>query len=164
MKRILFILTLSSLSISAVAFLPGEKPPVVSETIQPDSNDHNKNDMSRDILITAGKVSFAVTLEDNAAAKTFRTLLPLKVDMVEMNGNEKYYNLPEKLPVVQRRPGKIRNGDLLLWGSNTLVLFYETFSSSYSYTPLGRVNDPAGLAAALGTGNVTVTFEVNNNQ
>lgn len=159
MKRILFILTLYSLSISAVAYHHGEKPPVVSETIQPDSNDHNKNDMSRDILITAGKVSFAVALEDNAAAKTFRTLLPLKVDMVEMNGNEKYYNLPEKLPVAPRHPGKIRNGDLLLWGSKTLVLFYDTFSSSYSYTRLGRVNDPAGLSAALGTGNVTVTFE-----
>ena len=32
------------------------------------------------------------------------------------------------------RPGIIHTGDLLLWGANTVVLFYETFSSSYSYT------------------------------
>ncbi|WP_353887861.1 cyclophilin-like fold protein [uncultured Parabacteroides sp.] len=42
------------------------------------------------------------------------------------------------------RPGIIHTGDLLLWGANTVVLFYETFSSSYSYTRLGKIENPAG--------------------
>lgn len=160
MKRILLVWALYLFSGSAITSLCGEEPAIVWETIQPDSTEHHKNDMDRNILIHAGNASFTVTPEDNSAAKAFMALLPLKVDMLEMNGNEKYYNLPRKLPVAACRPGKIHSGDLLLWGSNTVVLFYETFSSSYSYTRLGRVDDPAGLATALGRGNVTVTFEL----
>ncbi len=52
----------------------------------------------------------------------------------------------------------IYNGDLMLYGSRTLVAFYLTFDSSYSYTRLGRVDDPAGLAQALGGRNARVTF------
>ena len=42
----------------------------------------------------------------------------------------------------------------MLYGSTTLVVFYETFKSSYSYTPLGRVNDPVGLSQAFGRHNI----------
>lgn len=48
----------------------------------------------------------------------------------------------------------------MLYGANTLVFFYKTFTTAYNYTKLGMVDDTTGLAAALGTGNVTVSFEV----
>lgn len=131
-----------------------------------DGNDNENNEeedqMNRNITIRVGDRSFAVTLEDNATARAFDSLLPMTITMNEMNGNEKYYYLSDNLPTNSYRPGTIRNGDLMLYGSNCLVLFYETFSSSYSYTRLGQLDDPSGLSSALGRGNVTVTFEINN--
>ena len=84
--------------------------------------------------------------------------LPLTLDMSELNGNEKHAELPKALPANASRPGTIRNGDLMLYGSTTLVVFYLTFDSSYSYTRLGRVDDPTGLAQALGPRGVRVVF------
>ena len=108
--------------------------------------------------MTVGEQRFAITLADTEAARAFSARLPLTLDMTELNGNEKKFDLPTPLPANASRPGTIRNGDLMLYGSNTVVLFYLTFDSSYSYTRLGRVDDPAGLAQALGRGNARVEF------
>lgn len=121
-----------------------------------DENDDEK-DMKR-LKITIGERTFAATLEDNATARALAALLPLHVRMTEHGGNEKYYDLPVSLPTDTYLPGTIRAGDIMLWGSDCLVLFYKTFQSGYSYTRIGSVDDPAGLDAALGAGSVEVTF------
>ena len=108
--------------------------------------------------MTVGKRRFAITLTDNAAARAFAAQLPLTLDMSELNGNEKHAKLPKALPADASPPGTIRNGDLMLYGSDTLVVFYLTFNSSYSYTRLGRVDDPEGLSQALGPRGVRVVF------
>ena len=108
--------------------------------------------------MTVGQRRFAITLTDNAAARAFAAQLPLTLDMSELNGNEKHGDLPKALPENAGRPRTIRNGDLMLYGSNTLVVFYVTFDSSYSYTRLGRLDDPAGLAQALGPRGVRLVF------
>lgn len=46
----------------------------------------------------------------------------------------------------------------MLYGADCLVLFYESFSTSYSYTRIGAVENVSGLAAAVGRGGVTVSF------
>jgi hypothetical protein len=108
--------------------------------------------------MTVGERRFAITLTHNAAARAFAAQLPLTLDMSELNGNEKHAELPKALPTKASRPGTIRNGDLMLYGTDTLVVFYSTLDSSYSYTRLGRVDDPAGLAQALGRRGVRVVF------
>lgn len=116
------------------------------------------SEASSRMRITVGSKVFTATLSDNATAKAFKTMLPLTVKMTELNANEKYVDLADDLPRSASNPGTIHSGDLMLYGSNTLVLFYKTFSTSYSYTRIGKVDDVTGLAAALGARNVTVTF------
>ena len=110
--------------------------------------------------MTVGTKRFAVTLEDNPAARAFVQLLPATIDMTELNGNEKYGRLPRSLPTDPVQPGTIRTGDVLLYGNDTLVVFYATFRSSYSYTRIGRVAETAGLVQALGPGSQRVAFTV----
>jgi hypothetical protein len=108
--------------------------------------------------MSVGERRFAITLNDNDAARAFEAQLPLTVEMSELNGNEKHAALPKALPADASRPGTIRNGDLMLYGSDTLVVFYSTFQSSYSYTRLGRVANPSDLPEALGPRGVRVVF------
>lgn len=122
--------------------------------------DNDKNEETRmKITVRIGGAEFAATLDDGDAGRAFARMLPLTLDMSELNGNEKFFYMDESLPTAAFKPGTIQTGDLLLWGSDCVVLFYKTFSSGYSYTRIGRIDNPEGLAEAVGPGNVSVTFE-----
>ena len=111
------------------------------------------------INIIVGSKTFTATLAASETGEAFAALLPLTVTMNELNGNEKYHYLSSSLPTAAYQPGTIHAGDLMLYGNNCVVLFYETFNTSYSYTRIGAIDDPSGLAQALGAGNVSVRFE-----
>ena len=111
------------------------------------------------INVVIGSKTFTATLADSETGEAFAALLPLTVTMNELNGNEKYHYLSSSLPTAAYQPGTIHAGDLMLYGNNCVVLFYETFNTSYSYTRLGAIDNSSGLAAALGSGNVSVRFE-----
>ena len=115
---------------------------------------------SMQINITIGNHIFAATLADNETGRAFAEMLPLTIEMNELNGNEKYHYLDTSLPTDSYKPGTINTGDLLLYGNNCIVLFYKTFSSSYFYTRIGKIDNPTGLADMVGSGNVNVRFEV----
>jgi hypothetical protein len=109
-------------------------------------------------MTVAGTQRFAVTLEDNPTARAFLQMLPMSLEMPDLNDNEKHIRLARSLPTSATRPGTIRTGDLMLYGNDTLVVFYKTFASSYSYTRIGRVTQLDGLVEALGPGSQRISF------
>ena len=110
------------------------------------------------IKISVNGKDFSATLEDNRTSRAFVDRLPLEIDMRELNGNEKYFYLDTDLPSDSTAVKQIHAGDLMLFGSNCVVLFYKDFATSYTYTRLGRIDNPADLEKILGGGNVRVQF------
>jgi hypothetical protein len=123
----------------------------------------NRQLMKDTIIIQVGTTSFKAILETNAAATSLKAMLPLTLEMKDLNSNEKFSDLSRSLPTNVFNPGTIHTGDLLLWGSNTLVLFYKSFNTPYSYTKLGKIENPNGLTQALGSGTVKVTIKLHSN-
>ena len=110
------------------------------------------------IKITVNGKTFTAIPENNKTAKAFFKMLPMTLSMEELNGNEKYHYLDQDLPTKTYKPGTIHTGDLMLYGSDCLVLFYQTFKSEYSYTKIGKIQKPQGLEKALGGGDVKITI------
>lgn len=112
----------------------------------------NTDIMSDTLLIKIGDKEFGAILLDNPTASAFKGMLPLTINMTELNGNEKYFRLSKNLPANDSNPGSIKSGDLMLFGTNTFVLFYESFSTTYRYTKLGKINNTKGAGCGFGNG------------
>lgn len=99
---------------------------------------------------------YQIDLERNTTAEELHEILPEEFAMKDLHQNEKYFELPKALPVQAEKVGKIEIGDVLLYGDQTLVIFYQSFETSYSYTRIGRIRQPELLAEQLGNGDVIV--------
>ena len=124
-----------------------------------DLTESAREDEMKKITISVNGKEFTASLYDNETANAFAAKLPVTIKMQELHGNEKYYYLEKSLPSSPAVPDIINNGDIKLFGSDCLVLFYDSFTTSYSYTDIGKVDNPDGLKAALGSGDIEITFE-----
>lgn len=156
---VLIMLSVASLFGSSVGCNKDHSAIVGTNTQNKDDNETDDKKETK-MKIKIGSNVFNATLFNNPTVTAFKAMLPLTLEMDELNGNEKKYDFSNALPTDSSNPKKINNGDLMLWGDKTLVLFYKTFPTSYSYSKLGRIDDPSGLEGAVGSGGVTVTFEL----
>ena len=95
------------------------------------------------------------TLVKNDTTKKLMELLPLDIEMTDLNNNEKYYFLDTSLDNDPKDYTTINKGDIMLYGKNCLVIFYETFTTNYKYTKLGTIDDPS-ILDNIGNDNIQV--------
>ena len=125
MKKILYILLLLIISISIVGCSNNKTVEKVSDTVKVYINDKE----------------YKLNLYDNETSSSLIKLFPIEVTMKNLNENEVYVYLDEKLPTNSSNPKTINAGDVMLYGDNCLVIFYKTFNTSYSYTKIGHIDN-----------------------
>lgn len=103
---------------------------------------------------------FTATLEQNTAVDSLVEMLrdgPLTLELSDYAGFEKVGPLGTSLPTSNQQT-TTQAGDIVLYQGNQIVMFYG--SNSWSYTRLGHIDDLTGWEEALGSGDVTVTFSL----
>lgn len=126
---------------------------------QTNQNLEEENMENIKIKLSINNKTFSATLNNNETVKGLIERLPLTLNMQDLNSNEKYNYLDFSLPTSPSRPNRINAGDIKLFGDDCLVIFYESFNTSYNYTDLGKIDNAEGFLAELGNGSVTITFE-----
>lgn len=119
-------------------------------------NVNGDNMLNVNILINGN--NYNAIFEDNITTRELISILPFEINMNELNGNEKYYYFSTNFQVEPKRVNRINAGDIMMFGNNCLVIFYESFNTSYFYTRIGHISNTLNLKEDLGTGSVIVKF------
>lgn len=124
-----------------------------------DNNINNNEKVSEEQVLNINVVinnkTYSVSIEDNETTKEFLDMLPLTLKMNDLNNNEKYYYLDKSLKTNSYNPKTIKSGDVMLYGNNCLVVFYDSFKTSYSYTKIGHIEN----MPKLDSNTITISFE-----
>lgn len=126
----------------------------INENIKIANNSSERVDSVKAII---DNQEFIINLENNETVKGLINILPQELNMNELNGNEKYVYLDNKLPTSPYNPKRINAGDVMLYGNNCLVIFYKSFDTSYSYTKIGHIDNLPDL------GSGTISVKINKN-
>ena len=131
-----------------------------TQTEETNNGSDNMNNEEIRVNLIVNNKTFSATLENNETTRKLIEMFPMTLNMSEMNSNEKYNYLDSNLPTNTTSPRTINAGDIKLYGNNCLVVFYKTFSTPYSYTNLGKVDNVNDFINELGRGNVNIRFEL----
>ena len=104
----------------------------------------------------------SVDWENNESAEALKDLCaeePLVIQMSMYGGFEQVGSIGTRLPSDDEQTSTSA-GDIVLYSSNQIVVFYG--SNSWAYTRLGHITDQdaAGMTDLLGNGDVTITISL----
>ena len=126
--------------------------------INEEMNTMNSEEIKINLILN--NKTFTATLENNQTVQELIQNLPMTLNMSDLHSNEKYNYLNSSLTTNSSIPRMINAGDIKLYGNNCLVVFYDDFKNSYSYTNLGKVDNVDDFVADLGSGSVNIRFEL----
>ena len=112
------------------------------------------------MMVQVGGSTFTATLEENTAVDALVEMMeqePVTIQMSDYSGFEKVGPLGTSLPTSNQQT-TTQAGDIVLYQGNQIVMFYG--SNSWSSTRLGHIDDLTGWEEALGSGDVTATFSL----
>ena len=109
-----------------------------------------------------GDMEVSVDWENNESAEALKDLCaeePLVIQMSMYGGFEQVGSIGTRLPSDDEQTSTSA-GDIVLYSSNQIVVFYG--SNSWAYTRLGHITDQdaAGMTDLLGNGDVTITISL----
>ena len=134
-----------------------ETEELLMEALNQRDKDMKKEEKVSNITVIIDWKNYTAELEDNETAQNFyQTIIANKKEflMEDLNENEKYIYLQEKLPNSPKVPEKIESWDIMLYWNNCIVIFYKSFTTTYSYTKIGHIKNMQDLW----TESVTVQF------
>ena len=155
-----------AIGILSTFILSCEKLP---DPVQPDQPKQEKNEktgttMPETIKITVSGKTLPVKIEDNEATKALVAALreaSITYEAHDYGGFEKVGSLGLALPSSDTRI-TTEAGDVILYSSNQIVLFYS--SNSWSYTRIGKMQygslDELKSFLKAGEGNISVTLSL----
>ena len=117
---------------------------------------------SQKMNIQIDNKTFTVIVENNKTVKELYQKLPITLEMLDLNNNEKYCYLDFTLPTDSKSVKNIKKGDVMLFGNSCLVIFYKSFTTSYSYTKIGYIENPADIETVLGKKDIKVVLTESN--
>ena len=113
---------------------------------------------SQKMNIQIDNKTFTVIVENNKTVKELYQKLPITLEMSDLNNNEKYCYLDFTLPTDSKSVKNIKKGDVMLFGNSCLVIFYKSFTTSYSYTKIGYIENPADIEIMSDKKSIEVSF------
>ena len=134
-----------------------------TNNLEEDTNNMEEINMDEIIIKVNGRV-LNVKLEDNTSAKAFAEKLKsgdITISAHDYGNFEKVGNLGFSLPTNDKNI-TTEAGDLILYQGNQITLYYDT--NNWSFTKLGKVQNVSQeeLKDILGSGNVELTFSLND--
>ena len=168
MKKILILLlavtflVLTSCGKSNSTHTPTTDEPSTTITIPSDDNSTTKEDETETIKLTLkiDDIEVDVIWADNDSVKALKNLAKngLTINMSKYGGFEQVGSIGSTLPSSDTRI-TTNPGDIVLYSSNQIVLFYD--SNTWSYTKLGHINlSKSELTDLLGDEDVVITLNL----
>ena len=155
MKKVLLSLVMI-LSLLTITGCNSQSQPKNNITKPTEKSQNKESDNMTKINVIINNENYILNLENNDTTKEFIKLLPKEYTMNELNGNEKYVQIATSLPTDSYNPKQINQGDVMLFGDNCIVIFYKTFTTPYSYTKIGHIDN----LPDLGNDKITAKFEI----